>query len=48
MGMLLRKIDIGQSEIPTFETVPNKPDEIQAVYYDKEGKRYYYNEIWFI
>lgn len=46
MGMLLRKIDIGQSEIPTLETVPNKPDEIQAVYYDKDGKRYYFsNEL---
>lgn len=46
MGMLLRKYDIGQSEIPTLETVPNKPEEVQAIYYDKDGKRYYFsNEL---
>ena len=46
MEMIFKKIEIGQSEIPTLETAPNEPDKIQAVYYDKDGKRYYFsNEL---
>ncbi len=46
MGMILKKMEIGQSEIPTLEIAPNEPDKIQAVYYDKDGKRYYFsNEL---